>query len=511
MRFLILLFCLLTTTQAQIVETLSVNRHLHYAEDDWVSYGWAGEVTGVDLDSEVIYFSTKHAGILRYHFLENRWLFPFTTSNGLPQNRVYDVVYDAAKDQMLCKTRNGIYAYNYLNPYWVLSGDSWPPPRAPLGGWQPNSNNFPAYARPAFSELPTLFPPHRYSLFSNGSIIGPLGKKYFFTKRVVDPYQRIWLGTTGLGVAYASLNHLDLKFEHRSIPAIAPRTTYLDGQNLWVAGVSLSDVHNAIGVWNRKNDSWNYYKPADDPFLYFNAIYDIEGTKSWLFFATDQGLLAFNKKEHAFQNFKHLKTLKTSKINDLHILGNQLFMATDWGLYSLNLSTFKARSIARRSILNTTITKLTATKKDLYIAAHSGVFRYNSKEDSVYNTDITPAFNMGFTHSISFKNDSLWFANGEGFAVYNTQQKKTKSFLRFNLSFYGKVHDIAQTFESVWFATDEGLLKYNSWANRWYLYTTEDGLLSNKVYHISVAGDYLWLSTDLGITRFRWYSEEREE
>ena len=83
-----------------------------YRPGDWVSYTNARYVTGIARGFNTIYFATT-GGILRYDKAFQKWLDPFTTSDGMPDNRVRRIAVDPLTDDLWIDTPAGA---SYFNP-----------------------------------------------------------------------------------------------------------------------------------------------------------------------------------------------------------------------------------------------------------------------------------------------------------------------------------------------------------------------------------------------------------
>ena len=109
-----IIFLLLTThlLYSQTIHVLTADRFTHYRIDDWISYAPALEITSVEIDNNYIYFGSRSGGILRFNKYEERWEYPYTTSNGLRSNRIFQVVYSSYDGFLYAQTPAGIDVFN---------------------------------------------------------------------------------------------------------------------------------------------------------------------------------------------------------------------------------------------------------------------------------------------------------------------------------------------------------------------------------------------------------------
>ena len=513
--FLLFLFLIgLSNSKAQVIQKIYFDRFTHYTIEDWVTYAPATDITAVEIGDDYVYFGTRLGGILRYHLYDDYWDFPFTTSSGLRSNHILALSYDADNRQLYAKTPKGVDVYNFAFQYWQPAQNGMPPPRQPdpeeikYYRQQKNRARFPAYYRPSLRELPDLFTDRAYLFRPPDEIIDPYNRIFHLKSiGVVDKFNRLWMATDGLGPALINLTDNTLHLMPRSIANIFPKAVYLDDSDIWIGGLSNGLTPSGICLWQNDTDIWKYYEAGLIMGIANHDVTAIDGDRRFVFFGTELGVVRYDKKKDEWSTFTRAQRLLSEQINDLRVIGNKLYIATERGINWLDIG-FKNIQRSKDTKLNSIpVRKIAFDDSLLYLATAYGIYRYDPRLDkiSVLKTG-SAVFDVNIG-AVGLHRDTLWFAGDNGIAFYDPAHKQWRSFTQIRFRF----HDMAFTPHFVWFATDRGLLKYDVNENYWYLYTTNDGLASNHVYRITVDDTDLWLATKGGVTVFRWYRPGKSE
>lgn len=503
---------------AQVIHQMDFDRFSHYKIDDWITYAPATVITSVDIGEEYAYFGTLNGGILRYDLYENNWEYPYTTSSGLSSNRILRVVFDAASQRLYAQTSAGIDEYNRGFNYWQPSySDELPPRRAPqdveIADFQSRKNyRFPPYYRPALAELPDFFTDRDLLFRPPDEVLDTYNRIFKLNpERMVDKFRRLWLSSDGLGVGRADLNNFNLKFSAPSISNIFPRDLYFDSAAVWIGGVSSGSQPAGISLWNFEDDTWRYFEAGLISGFYNDNIYAITGNRQFIFFASDLGMVQYNKESGNWRTFTSAQRLNADKVNDLIFWSDRLFIATTRGFNWMEGSFNRIQESADRTLRNISVLKILAQDSTLLLSTNYGIYQYFPQRDQIqFMTTGSAILDVGIT-AINARNDSLWLAGQDGIMFFDPLKKEWRSFTYIAQQLNGKINDIAFTDQLIWFATESGLLKYDMKRDYWYLYTKKDGLADNRVYHIDVNADELWLSTRGGVTIFIWQREGRVE
>lgn len=509
MKILLNLFLLSGFAWSQIINTINFDRFTHYDKDDWITYGYSNNITSIDIGITKIYVGTTAGGILQFDAYSNEWLTPLTTSDGLSSNHITTVVFDHSTNEIYARTKNGVEIYNDAFEYWQRSEDEMPARKKP--DFELKNNQFPAFYRPGFDEWPTLFPTRNYSLMLDGKLFDPNNEQYIIKDRVVDNWDRLWIGTDGTGVGIANLNSLELNFVKQSIPAIHPKDVFVSEDDIWIGGDPYILKERGITHWDYESNEWTYYKSGLNYNIFSDNISVIEKNGRNVFFGTEQGLLSYNTKSNTWKSWQNFLPIKNDAINDLCSIDSILYVATDNGIFGLNVKAGFAEQIGKRFINQTEVNSLAKSKSNLFIATNYGIFSYSTKDKQTTLLNSKAAISDNFIEAISADSKTLWFAGQNGIGYYEIGTDKWQSFPALKFALKYKINHIALTKNHAWFATDGGLLKYDQERDTWYLYTKKDGLTDNRVSRIETDGDYLWLATQGGVTMFLWHKEGRLE
>jgi len=310
--FFIIIFVIipLVSLNAQVIHRIYFERFPHYAVDDWITYAPATDITSIDIGDEHAYFGTQNGGILRYHLYNNSWDYPITTSNGLSSNRIRKVIYDYKGNTLVVETDKGIDTYNRGFDYWHPAySDELPerqhPSEIEIADFKKRHNfRFPPYYRPSLSELPAFFTDRDFLFRPPDEILDPFNRIFRLNpERVTDNFQRLWVSTDGLGVGRVTLNNYFLNIETQSLPNITCRDIFMDNAGAWVGGLTRGKEPAGIARWDFQDNTWRYFESRMTNGIYSDNVFATTGTERFQFFATDNGLVRFDKTKESWQTF----------------------------------------------------------------------------------------------------------------------------------------------------------------------------------------------------------------
>ena len=110
--------CAMLAPAAVLFAFVRMDRHERYRPGDWVSYGVSRFIHTVAVGPEYAYFGSN-AGVLRYDAIRNRWLAPYTTSDGLASNVITTVGFDPNTSFLWCATEAGVSAQHPSSLRWM--------------------------------------------------------------------------------------------------------------------------------------------------------------------------------------------------------------------------------------------------------------------------------------------------------------------------------------------------------------------------------------------------------
>ena len=486
--FCILFFCFYSNPICQSPDI--------FGEGIWTSFTMLRFVTSITQDDRFVYFGTT-GGVSRYNKFEHNWETPFTTSNGLLDNWVRNIVYIPEQNELVMRTSLGISRYDLGLRKWTQGG------RFPENLSRNDTSQ---------TKIPlTIFMDFGFSFFPDG-YISYQNKEYKITTYLVDDFDRdiIWLGTWGLNIGQADLKMMHLDMLKYGLYDNDVEALCFDGDYVWLGGGDLGFQSRGITKYDRKNDAWEYFD-KNNVQEYNNAkINVIQADERNVFFGTEDGLLRHNKKKDEWKKYNVFKGLADDFVTALKIDDNFLFIGTKKGVSFLDLKTDSIKTFPSDLIRKNYIEDLETDLNYLWAATDFGVFRM-SKLTGDWFRFVTPEGILNSSVKDIFKKEEeLWFASRFGILQYNTITQKRE--VLDNPDFLGTdIYCIAVDDSNVWAGTRNGVFRYKKEMQIWKKYGKEKGLLHYQVQAIALDGDYVWFGTPLGLTRFYWNNPWRIE
>lgn len=493
-------------------------RRMRYALDDWISYTTTRSFSDMTVGTNYIYFATRDGGILRYHFYEDYWDYPFTTSNGLPSNRVEQVVYDPRTAFLWAVTPNDVAIFNPASEEWIRRSENpdWIyqfPDSTIINPNTPGKERF--FGREALALLPTYFANGDYSIINDWILMDRNFQEFPIVGYLIDRYDRIWFPVDGFGIGQGSTFSQRIDFYALGMPDIFPRAIAYQKDDLWLGGIGQErrnpENRPGIALWPYDETGWEYYQarwisrlPSDN----VEAIL-VDGDSVW--FGTDYGVSLYDRGRDRWQNFFEGKGLISNEVHDLAIMNDYLYVATVFGMSRISLLTGSVEKIKDTRLINLPFHRLSVQNDTLWAGTFRGIFRligstgkweFVPSQAAIQDFDVTAV--DAFEHEV-------WFAASGGIMWLDTRTDTWESFPQVAYDVAGPYEDIKATAKAVWVATPEGLLKYNRELKYWKLFTTQDGLLNDHCRRLLLDGDYIWIVTDGGVTEFFWNNPNRSD
>jgi ligand-binding sensor domain-containing protein len=462
-------------------------------------------------------FGSRTGGILRFNKYDGRWEYPYTTSSGLRSNTIYRIVYSETENFLYAQSPAGIDVLKPAEKFWQPSSRSYlpiakVPDKTEIENFlrsDVNNYRFPPYYRPSTRELPDFFTERTFIFHLGGYVFDQYNRQFNFTDRIVDSWQRLWVGTDGFGPMMAELDQKYLESLPQSIPNIIPRDLYLDDDGLWIGGLRQNQSVGGITWWNQNTDEWQYFEASLLHQIYNDDIVAIDGNERYVLFATVLGLTIHDKNKNNWKTLDIREGLEGNRVLDVLIEGDTAYVATEYGLNWIDLLSMEIYKPSETILDNVQINQLAHDGELLWAATRFGLYSVDSFNDIITfhsSKAVLPDYNPT---AVEVVKDEVWFANKYGVAYWDRASDEWHSFP--GLIFQGEIRDIASTNKIIWFATSEGLLKFDRRRNFWRLFDERDGLISRNTYHLDRDGRHLWISTDKGITSFRWKRTGRND
>ena len=489
-------------------------RRQQYALDDWISYMSGKQIVSVDIGVNYIYFATLDGGILRYRLYQNYWDYPFTTSSGLPSNRVTDVVYDDNNSYLWAVTESDTSIFLPAQQEWLSKSQatSWfytfprkkmPQPEGPL-----EKNIY--YPRRYLNKLPNYFANGPWTVIENWQIMDENFDTYTITGFFMDNWERIWftIDDLGIGIGGTLIGRFDVV--PFGLPNITPKVTTFQYNDLWIGGTPKPGPERpGIASWQDQDGNWQYYQARWISNLPSDNVRDIAINGDSVWFATDYGLSLYDTRRNRWKSFDLAEGLWSRDVLDLMIYRKKLYIGTDRGLNILDLPTGILKRDKGEEILLATFNRVTVEQDTLWAATERGIYKRAVDGTTWITVYSNASINEVPAFAVTSFEKELWFTSTGGVFWYDTVKKKWEDFPQLGLEISPPFFDIAVNRKSVWVSTPEGLLKYNREMNYWKIFTTDDGLLSNECFRLLLDGDYIWIANREGITQFYWNNPAR--
>ncbi len=509
----ILLSCAITQISAQVIHRLDVDRFTHYRIDDWISYAPALNITTIDIGPDFVYFGTRGGGVLRYDKYANEWYFPHTTSNGLRSNKIRKLVYNPEDNFLYALTPKGIDVHRPAEDFWQPANIDQLPyaDRSNPGNPYDHSGNdkyrFPPYFRPPNSLLPDFFTQFPLMFQPPNKIYDQYNRQFRFTDRITDTWQRIWIGTDGIGPMVADLYTFRMESKLYSLSNISPRDIHIQDDYIWIGGMPTSFQVGGITRWDRERDEWTYFEAPLISHLSRDDVHAISGNKDYTVFATILGVAIYNSKKDDWRTITAMQGLEGDDVYDVVTTDSIIYIATEYGFNWIDIHSMKVYELNETTLDNVAIYQLAIGKDLIWAATRYGLYSIDPENHKVrFHSSKAGVIDYNL-RAIEIIGDEIWFASTNGISFWNRTSDTWTSFPALELNAHYR--DIASTKNCVWFATDRGLLKYDREREYWRLFTKKDGLLSNNVFHLDPEHEYLWCTTDHGITAFLWNRDSR--
>jgi ligand-binding sensor domain-containing protein len=560
---LVLLCSLCTATQAQYASNgriLQTNEK--YALGDWIGYSNSRYINSISMGNEQVYFATT-GGITRFNFYENTWDFPWTTCNGLPDNHILCVAFDAQANRLWCSTPVGISFYESFAEIWKnlyaddlnLSGDDhvlsfgfsdeyvWLETRN--GEWLRSSNQygnflFESTSTPAEqllqqlewhgnrgrakNELPILFMSEGYLFDSQGTISDFNFRRFPITTYLFDRWGCIWVGTWGLGVGRA-----DTRSQQLELLPFGPYQKNITALNLdfqesfWIGGWDEENPQgtgweneNAVTAWNTRTHTWDYYQARYITRFNSDHALSLAQTNGEFWLGSDLGLAEFNYARNRWYFYDQTDRIRHNQINDVVADDDFIWVATPSGIdrltrVALHTDSVEVEHIATQHLRQIEVFDLEVVGDTLWAGTRAGAYFYNIQKDSgdfvegPWGPGTRPVFAVAAAPTL------VWFGSEDRINVFDLAKNDWVS-APFDFSDIDRpVNFLDATADVVFAATDDGVWKFDMQRLFWKQFTREDGLIGNRVNAVQIVGDHVWFATTEGLCRFFWNNPMRAD
>jgi ligand-binding sensor domain-containing protein len=171
----------------------------------------------------------------------------------------------------------------------------------------------------------------------------------------------------------------------------------------------------------------------------------------------------------AFVPLSSKNRMKGWRINNLKVLHNYLYVATDRGVLRRPLGSY-------------------------------GDFQFVNTPDGLLSTEIIDIARSG---------DSLFFALKDEIVIVDTATGNTGMITAPSFQGQRVIREIVVDGQNLWAATSLGLWKYRLDDGYYRLFTIGDGMISGDIRGLELVGGHIWLATPKGAIRFYWNNPDR--
>ncbi len=521
-----------------------------YAEGDWISYTESRYVHSLQVAPELVYVATE-GGILRYDFYQKKWLFPFTTSNGLAENNVLAVAYDVGTRLLWCSTPSALCVYDPGAKLWqnffldelgfdpndpvysigfndagtwfeTKNGNFYHTPLQEFRFERVNQNLVDTsvvwFGRRGFQRVPleTYFLPNSLLFIDDAksyAIQDGEMRNFPLSYYTIDPWQTLWAGTAGMGLFTADTRlqyMIPLPFGLLN-PDVRAIGRY-EG-DFWLGGIRKTDRRRGVTRWNPARNRWNYYEAAFIPRFWSDEVNAISGYRGAIWFGTNYGLVRYDLGQDRWFSYTRFNGLQANEIFALEQGDRSLWVGTKEGLDRIWITGGKKDSLRVQHITppaeKVAVYDVLWDGGRVWAATNYGLYVYESRtgKGGYYRGVNGPRAEV--VMALDRSGDSLWVATLHTVEPYDLRREIWPGGSARRVFPDAILLDIAANGSAVFVGTDQGLFKFNPAGGYWLRYTRRDGLLNNRVQKLLLQGDYLWIGSPEGLTRFYWNSPYR--
>ena len=517
-----------------------------YRVGDWISYSNLKYVHHVAVGMHYIYTATT-GGIGRFDRYKEQWTWPWTVSNGLADNYVTAVGYDADTsflwaatstavsylhpasqvwtnifiDEMGFRDTDRVTSIGFDNSYvWLEINEKWL-----MRGNKTFGNFLPATATEAtnvkwngarienIDEIGYYLVEGPYFFDESGFLQDYNLRQFEITSYITDQWQNGWIGTWGLGVARADLQLYKMSVIQNGLLQQDASIIAKNGRELWIGGFGETGEVKGVTEWDSET-KWNYYEAQFEMSFQSDNINAIEVDEENVWLGTDQGLVWYDRTKNSWNTFSRTDLLPDIWVNDVVTDDENVWVATAKGVthfnkQSMSTDSMQVNLVQWPALANIEVYDLDLMHNLVWMGTEYGIYVYDAAGDSggFYSGPDGP-FDRAIT-AVSRNGDEVWFGTHNGVEAFDVGKKEWLSSPARQYGTGISINRILADEEAVWAVSDSGVLKFDRSRHYWRRFTKHDGLVDNRVKSVVLDGEYIWFGTPSGITRFYWDSPHR--
>jgi ligand-binding sensor domain-containing protein len=360
------------------------------------------------------------------------------------------------------------------------------------------------------ANFPVIILPSPWTWHADGVLLDPYIRAMPITDWLVDGYGSLWTTFWGGGVMRADLRSGVADF-YSAGPAGNDVHSLLVGKDeIWIAGFNSGDRK---GISRASSDlrRWRFWEMLDDIRIRSTDVNDIAAWAGRVYFATEEGLLAYQEKEGGlWSRFTVSENLQSDQIRALAAADSELWIGNSRGLCFMTLPSREIWRVENSGIELAGVTDLAVCGDTVYVATPQGLFKGDSRSRRFAFAPLDPGLLNAPVLELSVCGSEVWLATAEGIQVYDQAAGKSRSWLANVWLGQAEPSCILAADKFIWVGTRKnGFYRYRRDTGEWISYTTVDGLVDDHVQTIRRMGDDLLIGTPNGLTRFYWNRPER--
>jgi hypothetical protein len=354
------------------------------------------------------------------------------------------------------------------------------------------------------ANFPSLLLDGGWVWHADGMLLDPYFRGVPVTDWLVDQFGTLWATFWGGGIMQADLTVNSIRFYRAGPAGNDIRALHVERDEIWMGGFNTGD---RTGITRAEPDlkSWQFYEPRDNSRIRSTEVFDITFWDGDTWFATEEGLLAYQKKGAEWKLFTVSQNLQSDQIRALQPADSELWIGNSRGLCFMTQVGREIWRAENGGIELGGVTDLALCGDTLYVGTGAGLFKGNVHNRRFAFSPLDPGLLNAAIAEISTYGTEVWLVTAEGVQVYNQANGQSKSWYADVWLEKAEPACICAADSFVWVGTrEDGFFRYRRATGEWIHYTTVDGLLDNRVQVIRRDGDDLLIGTASGLTRFYW-------
>jgi hypothetical protein len=358
--------------------------------------------------------------------------------------------------------------------------------------------------------FPTVTTPHGWIWQFDGNLIDPRLRPYPIMDWFLDGYDRFWTAQWGAGIMKVDLWNTKSELIFQGPAGNDIRTILVASDGIWMGG-----ANNGENLGFSRTDasfkSWSFIEGRESNRIRTTALNDIAEWQGLLWFATEDGLLSYDKKQN-WRIFVVQDNLYHNRVTALEPVGDELWIGTEDGVNVMNAEIFQIDRVPQEGLQTFGVTDIAASGDSIYVGSPVGLFVAPEKTREFRFGSLDPGLIAEAVKDLSVFKYEYWLVTETGVMKYDQMSHESKSWRADVWMKNARPTCIHAMDEFVWVGTeDNGFYRFRKNSNEWLNYNTTDGLVSNHVQTIRHDGDDLLIGTDNGLTRFYWNRPRRNK